>query len=153
MADEAKPPRSTADEAFFSDASLAKRLSDPIVIVALATAVISVVGSYFSLKGDLNSATVEIARVRDATAPNDARIEGLASRVQTLELEIAAVNKDESGRDAQHTLEWQNQTVVNAQLTTGVDASKQDLAVLRAELDGTLLAHERGEPVPLPRSR
>jgi hypothetical protein len=166
-----------------------KRMLDPIVIITALSALVAIVGSYFTLSNrledhirkdaELEKRLEKLNAVDDIAAAdlkgfkdlyvtkhadlqkelegsienNRARIDSISARIGLIEQSVTAMLKTEADRGMQNDSLWSKQVDTNALINAEEDATKQNLAVLRAELDGILLAHERGEaynPKPSP---
>lgn len=104
-----------ADEPIFNRS----RLSDPVVMVAAATAFMALVGSYFGIKSEIDSLSVQVARLET----------------------------EEDTRNQEHHNDWAKQEAYDAATNAALAEERQAMAVLRAELDGILINREStGKP-------
>jgi hypothetical protein len=91
---------------------------DPVAIITALTALVAVIGSYFGLKYEIDDAQHQIANIQII----------------------------EHDRRTEHDVEWKAQDENNGSQQAQLSQQKEDLAVLRAELDGLLIKYHPAHP-------
>ena len=124
---------------------LLQRFLDPVVWIAGATALITVTGSYFTLSAridrmdrDQSGFIQRMDRQNSDLQADIIRNDNASSQLLLMEQSLAAIGKWEDEHHLEHDAEWTRQNEENSKLQTATDALRQDLAVLRAELDGII---------------